>query len=57
MAMEKLVLETLKFDLVIDLPYNHLLKFSRLLKGMAFFCNTIDSLSPRFSLSIATESG
>lgn len=34
MATEKLVLETIKFDLVVDLPYNHLLKFIKLIKGL-----------------------
>jgi hypothetical protein len=33
MTVETILLETLKFDLSVDLPYNLLLKYIKLLKG------------------------
>ena len=33
MTMERILLQTIKFDLMIEHPYSNLLKFAKVLKG------------------------
>ena len=35
--MEKVLVEGLRFDLLVELPYFHLLKFIRLLEGFVLY--------------------
>jgi len=36
MVLERILLQTIKFDLQIDHPYQFLLKYAKCLKGMLF---------------------
>lgn len=34
MTLERILLQTIKFDLMLEHPYAYLLKFAKLIKGM-----------------------
>jgi hypothetical protein len=35
MTLERILLQTIKFDLQVEHPYSYLLKFSKLIKGIS----------------------
>lgn len=37
MVLERILLQTIKFDLQVDHPYQFLLKYAKCLKGMFYF--------------------